>query len=47
MGFSKITEEAVVDLHSRIGKPITRVTQPLYREINRCRTSWPCSARNS
>ena len=34
MGFSKITDEAIAELRSRIGKPITRVTQPYYREIN-------------
>jgi acyl dehydratase len=34
MGFSKITDEAVAELRGRIGKPITRVTQPFYREIN-------------
>lgn len=34
MGFSRITEDAVADLRSRIGKPIKRVTAPFYREIN-------------
>lgn len=34
MSFERITEEAVAELRSRIGKPITRVTQPFYREIN-------------
>jgi acyl dehydratase len=34
MSFSKITDEAIAELRSRIGKPITRVTAPFYREIN-------------
>jgi acyl dehydratase len=34
MAFSLITDEAVGELRSRIGKPITRVTSPFYREIN-------------
>lgn len=34
MAFSKITDEAIAELRSRIGKPISRVTPPFYREIN-------------
>lgn len=34
MAFAKITDEAVAELRSRIGKPLTRVTAPFYREIN-------------
>ncbi len=34
MGFATITDEAVAELRSRIGRPITRVTAPFYREIN-------------
>jgi acyl dehydratase len=34
MGFSLITDEAIAQLRSRIGKPIKRVTEPFYREIN-------------
>ena len=34
MSFSKITDEAIAELRSRIGKPITRVTLPFYKEIN-------------
>ncbi|MBL8381553.1 MAG: MaoC family dehydratase N-terminal domain-containing protein [Burkholderiales bacterium] len=34
MGFATITDEAVAELRARIGKPITRVTAPFYREIN-------------
>ena len=34
MAFSKITDEQVAELRSRIGKPITRVTEPFYREVN-------------
>ncbi len=34
MGFATITDEAVAELRSRIGKPISRVTAPFYREIN-------------
>jgi acyl dehydratase len=34
MAFSKITDEAIAELRSRIGQPIRRVTAPFYREIN-------------
>ncbi|MFN0161447.1 MAG: MaoC family dehydratase, partial [Burkholderiales bacterium] len=34
MGFATITDEAVAEIRSRIGKPIKRVTAPFYREIN-------------
>ena len=34
MGFSKITDEAIAELRSRIGKPINRVTLPTFTEIN-------------
>ena len=34
MGFATITDEAIAELRSRIGKPIKRVTAPFYREIN-------------
>ena len=34
MGFSKITDEAIAELRSRIGKPVRRVTLPTFTEIN-------------
>ena len=34
MAFSKITDEQIAELRSRIGKPVTRVTEPFYREVN-------------
>ena len=34
MQFSKISEEAIAELRSRIGKPIQRVTLPTFTEIN-------------
>ena len=34
MQFSKISEEAIAELRSRIGKPVQRVTLPTFTEIN-------------
>ena len=34
MGFASITDAAVAELRARIGRPISRVTAPFYREIN-------------
>ena len=34
MGFAKITDEAIAELRSRIGKPLKRTTAPFYSEIN-------------
>lgn len=34
MAFSRVTDEAIQSLRDRIGKPINRVTQPFYTEIN-------------
>ena len=34
MQFSKISDEAVEELRSRIGKPVQRVTRPTFTEIN-------------